>query len=286
MIYERLLRFGRLSLGSLTRQAALPIAMVKSGLAVLIQQGLVLHFTAEKGDGTSYEANWLAAYSLLRSGKTLELATERLGLNAGIIMDELLAHGHLRIKDLRKAFLRRIGTQEATLVEERPTGTNGSGSSLLQPMNGPGEDYQNGKTPNLEYSDDLLDSTLQSLYLEGYIDRIGITDFSPSADLNDEAEAEVAQMDYPKISKSAAQEKIEVQKLVESRVRTWKIQKAETLGLQPRGIKRDREEDEQVTISKKLKTKMNPTAHQSTAWQSGYDSESALTDSGRIFKVR
>jgi DNA-directed RNA polymerase III subunit RPC3 len=264
---------------------ALPASVVKAGLAVLIQQGLVLHHTVKKGEGTSYEANWLAAYCLLRSGKILHLATEQLGINAGIVMDELLAQGHVRIKDLRNLFLQRLGAQESISVDEQSIEINSSSSRPSQPSNGAGEEDEISKIHYLENGERILDSTLQSLYLEGYLDRIGITDFIPSTDLLEEAEAEVARMDYPKTSKSATQEKIEAQILVESQVRTWKIQKSETLGLQRRGIKRDREEDEQVVRSKKLKTKTEPKAEESTVWQSKY-TDSALAENDRVFKVR
>ena len=86
---------------------------------VLIQQHLVLHYTFLEDGLAYYEADWEAAYDLIRSGKIVTLAEMRFGQTSGELVSNLLLQGHTRIGDLVEAYT-------DTLVAGRPQKKDGN----------------------------------------------------------------------------------------------------------------------------------------------------------------
>ncbi|KAI4148892.1 MAG: hypothetical protein LQ340_004890 [Diploschistes diacapsis] len=72
------------------------------GLALLIQQNLARWSADPQNDLIFYEADWLAAYALARSGKLLKAVENRLGNDVGSIFRELFLLGHVRVGDLER----------------------------------------------------------------------------------------------------------------------------------------------------------------------------------------
>jgi len=75
------------------------VRQIKSGLGALIQLRLIHHHTAADGAST-YQANALNAYNLVRVGKLLDLVTKRHGVAAASIMELLSVLGSATMDDL------------------------------------------------------------------------------------------------------------------------------------------------------------------------------------------
>ncbi|KAI9803935.1 MAG: RNA polymerase III subunit C82 [Piccolia ochrophora] len=123
-VFKVLLRQGRLALPALAQHSKLPIRQLKHGLAVLIQQHLVLHYTSHNDENTHYEADWQSAYTMVRYGKIIELMQQRFGDDAGKLVSNLLLQGHARIEDLAKAYMEATGRNRHGSSADAPT-TNG-----------------------------------------------------------------------------------------------------------------------------------------------------------------
>ncbi|KAL1958358.1 hypothetical protein VTO42DRAFT_4675 [Malbranchea cinnamomea] len=102
LIWSYLLHHGRQPLPRIAHSTHLTPRQVRYGLAVLIQQHLVFHFTSLDDGITYYEADWRNAYALVRSGKIIQLVEERLGPYAAKVVSAILYLGHVRISDLEK----------------------------------------------------------------------------------------------------------------------------------------------------------------------------------------
>lgn len=80
------------------------LRQVKHALSVLVQQHLVFWHKAPEDELVSYEANLPAAYNLLRAGKYVKIAENRVSEFASTIISHLLLLGHARVGDLMQAY--------------------------------------------------------------------------------------------------------------------------------------------------------------------------------------
>ncbi|POS83180.1 hypothetical protein EPUL_003891, partial [Erysiphe pulchra] len=103
-IYSVLHRRGRLSIPLIAKYTYLGQRQVRHGLVVLVQQNLVFHNLDEDTGLTYYEANHIAAYALIRSGKLLEAVDSRYGAVARDVVQNLLLLGHTKISQLEGAY--------------------------------------------------------------------------------------------------------------------------------------------------------------------------------------
>ncbi|KAF2755615.1 hypothetical protein EJ05DRAFT_503077 [Pseudovirgaria hyperparasitica] len=192
-VFAILIHYGRLSLQGLLKYSSLTVRHLKHGLAVLIQQHLILHYTPEDDDITFYEANWQHAYGLVRSGKIVQIIEDRYGEASGGIATNLLLLGHVRVKDMAEAY----GVQK----KKRNTA--------------------NGHTPAFAEEDLIqtnaqLHSKIRELEQGGYIIRVDEKHFTPPEDLHNEAERIVRSdwlKEHPKDSKKDNDRKIKVNDL-------------------------------------------------------------------------
>jgi len=107
-------------------------------LAALIQLRLVYYHTSAES-WTTYEANLCNAYNLVRLGKVIALARERLGDDAAAILTKISLAGQLKVRDIRQILGSRDGhlpaesskSHNATLSPL--TGCNGYSSRLAPP---------------------------------------------------------------------------------------------------------------------------------------------------------
>ncbi|PGH18845.1 DNA-directed RNA polymerase III subunit rpc3 [Helicocarpus griseus UAMH5409] len=191
-IFSYLLYHGRQPLPRIVNNTHLGVRQVKNGLAVLIQQHLIYHHTSIDDGITYYEANWRAAYYLVRSGRILQLVEEKLGDFAAKILSIILFLGHAKISYLE------------TLPELRPQSRQKAGQgTATNGLNGvhhdeedeedideePPEGLENGVDgEHDEAVSSQLHPTLRSLAACGYIMRVREAHLQIPSDLVDDAE--------------------------------------------------------------------------------------------------
>ncbi|KAK2766193.1 RNA polymerase III subunit C82 [Arachnomyces sp. PD_36] len=173
-IFSCLLLHGRLSIGRIVHHTGLPGKHVKHGLAVLIQQHLIFHYSSLDDPITYYEANTKAAYYLARSGKILELVRERLGDYAATVVSTLLSLGHAKVSHLETLRELKPTASRKGQGKQKPNGVNGTHSSETS------EPIVNGGSDHSFHS--KLHATLRSLAAHGYIMRVMEAQFRSPAD--------------------------------------------------------------------------------------------------------
>lgn len=151
---------------------------LKHGLAVLIQQNLVLHYTTE--DEIFYEPHWEHAYALVRSGKIVKMVEDRFGESAGGLVSNLLLLGHAKISDLADAY--GVSTKTGA-VDLESLHVNGNGIAN-------GDDASTGveKGQNHVKSLEDLHKLLRQLLDAGFVTPVRRRHFHPTSDLRNEAE--------------------------------------------------------------------------------------------------
>ncbi|KAJ5775924.1 uncharacterized protein N7511_000935 [Penicillium nucicola] len=164
-IFTVLQRYERLTLPRLKFYSRLTDRQLNNGISAMIQHHLVYHFTSLDENNTYYEANPQAAYSLVRSGKVLQLVESRLGEYAAKVLEAIMFLGHTSITHLEtlpqlqpKQPLTNGVNHDAEQAEtngdheEEAVETNGNHSSSQKPAR--------------------LHPTLKSLASHGYIHRV------------------------------------------------------------------------------------------------------------------
>ena len=77
---------------------------MKHGLAVLIQQHLVLWYSISQDSETYYEANSKSAYEIARTGKFIKLIDDRFGDFARQVCTDILLSGHAKVEHLAQLY--------------------------------------------------------------------------------------------------------------------------------------------------------------------------------------
>ncbi|OJD14009.1 DNA-directed RNA polymerase III subunit rpc3 [Emergomyces pasteurianus Ep9510] len=205
LIFSYLLYHGRQPLPRVVHNTQLSPRQVRHGLAVLIQQHLIYHYTSLDDGITYYEASWRTAYNLVRSGKILQLVEEKLGDYAAKVLSTILYFGHVR-----------IGYME-TLPELRPQSSNKAGkrtaSKWQNGIHHHGQEEENNGVEQMEqreeqnaaggpengmdgdhdgFATSQLHPTLRLLAAYGYIMRVRDAHFQSPSDLVDDAERAIS----------------------------------------------------------------------------------------------
>ncbi|OAX80479.1 DNA-directed RNA polymerase III subunit rpc3 [Emergomyces africanus] len=205
LIFSYLLYHGRQPLSRIVPNTRLSPRQVRHGLAVLIQQHLIYHYTSLDDGITYYEASWRTAYNLVRSGRILQLVEEKLGDYAAKVLSTILYLGHVRISymetlpELRPQPLNRAGKGTSS------KGLNGvhhyeeeEEDNALGPEERMGEqDTAGGRENGFDVDLDgpavsQLHPTLRSLAAYGYIMRVRDAHFQSPSDLVDDAERAIS----------------------------------------------------------------------------------------------
>ncbi|KAK8107618.1 DNA-directed RNA polymerase III subunit RPC3 [Apiospora kogelbergensis] len=108
-IFEILMASGRSTVQQLGRISSLGLRQVRHGLAVLVQQNLVYHYTDSDTSRTIYEANHYFAYNIVRNGKILDCVHRNYGEDAKRIVHLVMASGHMRVGSIVDAYLKNHG---------------------------------------------------------------------------------------------------------------------------------------------------------------------------------
>lgn len=212
-IFEVLLCYGRLSLPALQRYAELSNRLAKHGLSVLIQQHLVLWYTSPDDRMTLYEANTAVAYSLVRSGKYIQIAEAQAGQFAGKVVSNLLLLGHARVGDLVQAY--GIGLPNG--VHAHPAAIHGKPSEIFSTSFSRTVDRIEGKDTTLE----SIHGTLYDLLQAELVSRVHISHYRSDADNRSEAEKLVPPPGEYK-AKSIRERNAQHEVAVKRKLKEWK----------------------------------------------------------------
>lgn len=237
-MFHTLAFHGRLPFPSLLLHNHFSVSEVKHGLAVLIQQHLVLWHDPEYTGRASYEADISNAYALARAGTYPELLKGRLrkddrlrGLACDLISDIVLL-GHVRVGDLTQTYFPKPGENgtldEVILSDRRAVQDNA-------------------------HKVDDIHSCISDLLISGFLRPVHESHVRPAADNAVEAE-QVVPRDTSYRLKTEMQGAWE--QSVKNKLEEWRYgSKAETKFL-PRphkGTKRGLEDDKETAQDKKVK---------------------------------
>ncbi|PYH79635.1 DNA-directed RNA polymerase III subunit rpc3 [Aspergillus uvarum CBS 121591] len=169
-IFSILQRYDRLSFPRLRFYSRLSDRQLRHGLAAMIQQHLIYHYTSYDEGVTYYEPNPQAAYYLVRSGKILAFIQDRLGKYAATVMSTIMYLGHAQISHLETLPELRSGPSEADGIND-----DLEGEGAEEPVNG-----HNVDGPIEQPA--LLHPTLKALASHGYLIRVRDAQFQSHAD--------------------------------------------------------------------------------------------------------
>lgn len=252
-IFGTLQRYDRLNLSRLKYYSHLTDRQLLHGLAAMVQQHLVFHYTSYDDGVTYYEANQQAAYYLTRSGKILEFIEDRLGKYAATVMSTIIYLGHAQVSHLETL-------PELQPEEPQTNGVNGEHESAEEN----GENGENGDEPNGTVNGEhaspeqasLLHPTLKTLAAHGYINRVRDAHFQSDADTALDAERAIQARPAIKALKGKKLEEAVIEKTLELvRERTdGDLSRGLTYNGVPRGAKRGRGEHQSNGPNKKART--------------------------------
>ena len=179
--------YGRLSFNSLLYHTGFTNSQLRHSLAVLVQEHFVFWYTSAEEGLTSYEADLLGCYSLVRSGKCVRVAEERFGNLAGTLVNHILQLGHGRVGDLVQAW-KGFKTQV-------PNGALNGHSDDHQPAfcNGSSSKISGTQTTHIPASVASIHGTLSDLLSSGLLSIINEFHFYTDADKRTEAEKRAKQ---------------------------------------------------------------------------------------------
>ena len=177
----------------------------------MVQHQLVLWYTADN-KLTTYEANPEVAYTLLRSGKYVKIAEDRVGRFAGEIISKLLALGHTRLGDFVQGY--GVGNERnadnsfnSFIISDKPQ-PNG----LNQATNG---------SANGGITLDSIYNTLHELLLHGLVSQVNRSHFRSDTDNRFEAEKVVPPVEHYK-AKSKKENEAQWETSVTNKLAQWK----------------------------------------------------------------
>ncbi|PYI12803.1 DNA-directed RNA polymerase III subunit rpc3 [Aspergillus violaceofuscus CBS 115571] len=169
-IFSILQRYDRLSFPRLRFYSRLSDRQLRHGLAAMIQQHLIYHYTSYDEGVTYYEPNPQAAYYLVRSGKILAFIQDRLGKYAATVMSTIMYLGHAQISHLETLPELRSGPSEADGINDDLEGEGAEERVNGHNVDGPIEQPA------------LLHPTLKALASHGYLIRVRDAQFQSYAD--------------------------------------------------------------------------------------------------------
>ncbi|EHK98861.1 putative DNA-directed RNA polymerase III subunit RPC-3 [Glarea lozoyensis 74030] len=225
-IFTILLRRGRLPIPTLARHTRLTPKQLRHGLVVLVQQNLIYHHTDSVTGVTHYEANYNAAYALLRSGKIMSFVETRHGVLAREIVHNLLLLGHTKISDLLDAYeaqkkeqfrLAQLAREEAQRQQEEEQ-EEAAQSDENGDLNGVTEIRSDTQIPDpISASSGQIHTALARLFNAGLIERVVDSMFRSPADIQDELEKELARESSGGVR--TAKQKIEIANRLKHKIR-------------------------------------------------------------------
>ena len=115
------MKHGRLQISDILHHTNLNSGQVQHGLAVLIQYNLVVWATETRSNSAFYEADWYAAYALLRLGKFTKAVSKRLGEDVKALFVDCLLCGHFKTCDLENRLNHEHGATDLKTENHLPS---------------------------------------------------------------------------------------------------------------------------------------------------------------------
>lgn len=187
--------------------------MVNHGLAVLVQQHLVLWYTSSDDHQTLYEASTANAYSLVRSGKYIKVAAAQAGEFAGKLISNLLLLGHARVGDIVQAY----GVGQSKSSHDRLAATRGPHS---KPFSNPTH-HVGGHSEEESATIEPIYRILWDLLRTGLVSRVHVSHFRSDADNRSEAEKVVPKPEEYK-AKSRREQDAQREAAVKRKLKEWR----------------------------------------------------------------
>ncbi|MCJ1307299.1 RNA polymerase III subunit C82 [Agyrium rufum] len=209
-VFEVLLQHGRLTYPALLNHSGLLPKQLKTGLAVLIQHHLVQWYIPDGQPSASYEADWEAAYDLVRSGKLLSTVRDRLGSTAEKIFSSVLLQEYTRVDEILKAYGEKS--------QSSPSTHKTAGKNNVKPHSVNGEHNSSQSEP--QHSKIAL--KLQELIDAAFLMVVHPSHFRPKADNITEAENELTGPTGLFPTKLKAVEKLTFDSNLRDKLKEWR----------------------------------------------------------------
>jgi DNA-directed RNA polymerase III subunit RPC3 len=293
LVLSTLFRHGRLSLPKLAHHSRLSYRQVKHGLVVLIQQHLVLHCSPFDEDATYYEADWKAAYALVRSGKVINYVEERFGEVGGAVFANLLLLGHVKVGELAEAYgfapekRMKKGMSFSAEVPKKKRPINGDLKARVKMngINGKGTEHENGdqldtpEKPKITRGE--FYSILSRLFHAGFLMPDNETQMRPKADNYNEA-VRYCKAKFFSGSVKGAKQTQELEDKVVEQLKKWRAEgqaaEGDVDGKSTTGIKRSRDDGSEIKSDRASKKARMPEANNGRTTKNGDGSEDMLLD--------
>ena len=209
---------GRLTLPALAHHSKVSPTRLRHGLATLIQQHLLLHYTPEEHGPTYYSVDHRNAYFLVRTGRVIELVEERYGEGAGQIVANLLQLGHAKVGDLADAYDLAPGSKRDSGIDTGQEHVNGEGI-----ING----MTNGHVHTTDQHRKIttvsgFHTTLRKLLWSGFLVKVGSRIYQPQSDLQEELEEQVISESFPDRRVTGPKKQMEFKRAVGGLKRKWR----------------------------------------------------------------
>ena len=204
--------YGRLTFPAILSQSGFSPRELKHSLVVLVQQHLVLWYTATDEETTYYEANWTNAYALVRSGKLINVVLERFGEFAGGLMSNLLYLGHARVGDLAQAYNDEPSKSNPILPNVTRLSTN------THPTNGSAKTHAKDSSQTSQ----SFHSILYMLIEAGFVSTVNGSHFRSLADNKNEAKKHL-QRNAAYQGSLKGDRKLDYEKALEEKLSEWKF---------------------------------------------------------------
>ncbi|EMC96319.1 hypothetical protein BAUCODRAFT_33657 [Baudoinia panamericana UAMH 10762] len=213
-IFSILAEHGRLTTFAISDYADVPIRRVRSALATLLEEQLLLHYRPEDEPFTYYSINWRNAYNLARHQNIIELVADRYGDGAAQIVKNILQLGHARVGDLVDAYGLTPGSKRDSGVETTENhGTEGLNNGDAKTVS---------QKTNLHVTEaDEFHTILGALIKDGILAKVGSRAFMPITDLQEEIEEAVIVDRFPDRKVTGPKKQKEFSSAVDKLKRKW-----------------------------------------------------------------
>lgn len=206
----------------LIQQTRLTSSAVQHGLAVLIQQNLAYYSSEQNAGGTFYEANIEAAYSLLRTGKVLEVINQRHGEVAKEFTKIVMLLGHAKVSDIAGEYdkqMRQQKEREASEVDVDHDVVNGvQTKGTLNGHDHGDQGSTNGTTRDQWHTSGEMDEALWELLEAGLLEPVTKPIFHSPSDTYNAVEKQILDRDYGG-SLRGPKQKEEIKSVIRDRLR-------------------------------------------------------------------
>lgn len=180
-IFSTLASRGRITLSALREHSRIPLSALKTGLAILIHQHLVLYYAPDEDEPTYYQVDWRNAYGSIRSREMISLVKDRSGEAAGQLLAHVIHVGHISVGDLAAEFDLAPESKRDSRVDTIESKTNGGHA-----VNNSTSHTQRFQACDSLRSENDLHHVLRALLQDGFIVKLTDRTYVPNSDLQEQ----------------------------------------------------------------------------------------------------